>query len=91
MTDAILCLQRSLAWLSFEKLYQQLTETDTYTYSQPLDLCRRVGGRIEGVEGTGNPVERPTGSTDLDPWRLPETKPPTKECTWADLRPLTLM
>jgi hypothetical protein len=28
---------RSLAWLSSERLYQQLTETDADTYRQPLD------------------------------------------------------
>jgi hypothetical protein len=28
---------RSLAWLSCERLYQQLTETDADTYSQALD------------------------------------------------------
>ena len=28
---------RSLAWLFSERLYQQLTETDADTYTQPLD------------------------------------------------------
>jgi hypothetical protein len=28
---------KSLAWLSSERLYQQLTETDADTYTQPLD------------------------------------------------------
>jgi hypothetical protein len=28
---------RSLAWLSSERLYQQLTETDADTYTQPFD------------------------------------------------------
>ena len=27
---------RRLAWLSSERLYQQLTETDADTYSQPM-------------------------------------------------------
>jgi hypothetical protein len=34
IADVNMCLQ---AWLSSERLYQQLTETDTDTYSQPLD------------------------------------------------------
>ena len=42
-----------------------------------------VRGRIEGAEGDGNPIGRTTVSTNLDPWELPETKPPTKEHTWA--------
>ena len=25
--------------------------------------------------------------TTMDPWELPDTKPPTKEHTWAGLRP----
>ena len=32
-------------------------------------------------------IGRPTVSTNLDPWELPETKPPTKEHAWAGLRP----
>ena len=40
-------------------------------------------GEIEGAEGDGNPIGRPTVSTNLNPWELPETKPPTKEHTWA--------
>jgi hypothetical protein len=37
------------------------------------DLYRRVRGRIEGPEGDGNPTGRPTVSTKLDFWKLPET------------------
>jgi hypothetical protein len=51
----------------------------------------RVRGRIEGVEGDGNPVGRSTVSTKLDPWHLPETKPPTQEHTWVGLWPLAHM
>ena len=45
----------SLAWLSSERLYQQLTESDTDIYSHPLEsghgsLCR-VRGRNEGAVG----------------------------------------
>ena len=48
----------------------------------------RVRGRIEGTEGDGNPIGRSSVSTNLDPWQLPEIKPPTKEHTWAGLKPL---
>lgn len=39
ITDAMLCLQTGAwhGWLSSEMLYQQLTETDADTYSQPMD------------------------------------------------------
>ena len=40
-------------------------------------------GRIEGVGKDGNPTGRPTVSTNLDPWELPETKPPTKDHKWV--------
>ena len=46
----------------------------------------RVRGRIEGEEGDGNPIGRPTLSTNLDPQELPETKPPIRDHTWAGLR-----
>jgi hypothetical protein len=36
ITDAMLCLQTGTS----EKIYQQLTETDTDTYSWPLDSGR---------------------------------------------------
>lgn len=32
--------------------------------------------RTEGSEGDGNPVGRPTVSTNVDPWQLPEFQPP---------------
>jgi hypothetical protein len=38
ITDAMMCLtDRTLACLSSESPYQQLTETDAHTYTQPLD------------------------------------------------------
>ena len=41
-----------------------------------------IGGGIEGAKGDGNPIGRPTVSTNLHPWVLSETKLPTKEHTW---------
>jgi hypothetical protein len=35
---------------------------------------RRVGGRIEGPEGDGNPMGRLTVLTNLDPWELLEAE-----------------
>jgi hypothetical protein len=50
---------KSLGWLSSERLYQQLTETHADIYSQDWmevgDPYRKVGGRIEGPEKNGNP------------------------------------
>jgi hypothetical protein len=39
--------------------------------------------RTEAAEGDGDPIGRPTVSTNRDPWELPETKPSTKEHTQA--------
>ena len=39
----------------------------------------KVGGRIKDPEGNRNSTGRPTESTNLDPWGLSETEPPTKE------------
>ena len=51
----------------------------------------RIRRRIEGLLGDGNPIGRPTVSTNQDPWELPETKPPTKEHTWTGPRTPTHM
>jgi hypothetical protein len=46
----------------------------------------------EGLMGTPevhrNSTGRPTESTNLDPWELSESEPPTKEHTWAEMRPI---
>ena len=51
------------------------------------ESCRRVGGRIEGPQEDSDSTGRPTKSTNLDPWGLPETEPPTKKQAWAGPRP----
>ena len=43
----------------------------------------RVGRKIEGHEEDRDSTERPTESTDLDPWGLQETESQTKEQAWA--------
>jgi hypothetical protein len=42
---------------------------------------------IEDPEGDRNPTGRPTMPSNLDPWELLETEPPTTEYTWVGLRP----
>jgi hypothetical protein len=54
---------RSVAWLSSERFYQQLKETDKDTAkhdTEDWDSCRREGGRDEGTEKNGNLMGRPT-------------------------------
>jgi hypothetical protein len=51
------------------------------------DQYERVRERTEESEGDCNPIERKTVSTNLDLSELPETKPNTKELTWAGLWP----
>ena len=53
------------------------------------DSYGRLRGRSEGAETVGNPIGRPLVSTNLEPWELPETKPPTKVHTWAGPKPPT--
>jgi hypothetical protein len=50
----------SLPWMPSEKLYQNLTEIDAYTYyTQPL-YYGRVRGKTEEAEETGSPIRRTT-------------------------------
>lgn len=55
---------RSLAWLSSERLYQQLTEANEDTYSQPLaevrDLMQYIHGNDWKTEGDDYPIGRTT-------------------------------
>ena len=46
-----------------------------------------LGEGLKELKVDGNPTGRPTLSTNLDPWKLPETKLPIKEHTQAGLRP----
>jgi hypothetical protein len=50
----------------------------------------QVGGRFEGPGGDRDSIRKPTESTSLDSLVFPETKPPTKEHTWAGPRSSTL-
>jgi hypothetical protein len=55
----------------------------TNHWTEVIDPYGRVRGRTEGTKGDGNPIGRPTVSTNLDPSEFTEIKPPTKEHTWA--------
>jgi len=44
-------------------------------------------GRTDGPERDGNPTGRLIESTNLVPWELSESEPPTKEHTGAGKRP----
>jgi hypothetical protein len=52
-------------------------------WTEDRDPYESVRVSIEGVEEDSNPIGRATVSTNQDPWKLPETKPPTKEHTWT--------
>lgn len=53
-------------------------EGDTETYTQTLDgIGRKIEGPTQGE--MGGTLRRPTESTHLDLWRIPETELPTKE------------
>jgi len=46
------------------------------------ESCGRVGGRIEGSREDGDSTGRLIRSINLNPWKLSETEPPSKEHTW---------
>ena len=54
---------------------------------QLRDFYGRFRERIDSPEGDRNSTGRPTESTNLDPWGLSETEPPTKEHTQAGPSP----
>ena len=49
-------------------------------------FSERMGERIAYPKGDTKSIGRPIESTNLDPMRLSETEPPTKEHTWAGPR-----
>jgi hypothetical protein len=52
-------------------------------------LIEEGGRRIKSLERERNPIGGPTESTNLDPWKLLETEPPTKERAQAGMSPLS--
>ena len=47
------------------------------------EVCGRAGERTEEPEEESKSTERPTESTNPDPWGLPETQLPSKEQAWT--------
>jgi hypothetical protein len=54
-------------------------------YRDPMESCGRVSGSIKGPKEGRYSIRRPIGSTNLDPWGLPEMEPPTKIQARLDL------
>lgn len=50
-------------------------------------MLRKITELLEGPKEARDSTGGPTESTNMDPWRLPETKPPTKEQAWVGPRP----
>ena len=48
---------------------------------------QELGEGLKTLKGVGTPREDQQSQTNLDPWGLSETEPPTKEHTQAELRP----
>ena len=64
-------------------------ETDSQTIGEACDSCGRVEGRNEGPELVKDSTRRPTVLTNLGPWGLTKTEPPTKEHAWTGPRTLS--
>jgi hypothetical protein len=45
-----------------------------------------LGEGLKELKGM-TPVGRPTVSTNLDPWEIPETETPAKQHSWTGPRP----
>lgn len=54
---------------------------------EDVDLFGRVKGSIERPQCNDNPTGKPTVSSNLGFWALPESEPPTIKHTWADPGP----
>jgi hypothetical protein len=54
-------------------------ETQSHTSGRAHESWRRVGDRIGQAGGVKDTTRRPTESSNLGPWGLTVTGPPTKE------------
>ena len=77
---------RNLAQLSSERLYLAGNEKRCRD-SQPN--VKRSWEKSEGQQDDSDSTGRPTESTNLDSWGLPETESMNKEQVWAGPRPPT--
>ena len=84
--------KRGLSWLPSERPNKQLKESDTDSYTQPVekwcDLCGLFIEKMEEAEKEGDSI-RPAVSTNLDPRDCSDTEPPARQHTPADMRPPT--
>jgi len=72
--------EKSLTWMSPERLCQSLTDTDNHS-TEHGDLNGEIRARPERAERFCNSIRR-TIPTKQSPPELPGNKPPTKEYTW---------
>lgn len=57
-------VDRSLIWLSSERLCQHLTKTGAKHWTEIVDINTRVREKAEGAGGDCNPIERTTVSSN---------------------------
>jgi hypothetical protein len=81
---------RSLAWLSSERPYQELTETDADTYTTGLTSGTLMAELGEGLKKLKrrDPLGRLSVLTNPEPSELPETEQQIRHHTQASPRPL---
>jgi hypothetical protein len=82
--------QKSLSWAPSDRCDKQLKESDADIYTQHWteadDLCDWIRENLEENEEQENPIRIPAVSTNLGPWDLSVTEPPTRQDTPADMR-----
>jgi hypothetical protein len=78
---------RSLTWLSSERLNKQTHILTPNHWTEVMDPCDWIRDRLEEAKEEGNPIGRPAISTNMDPWDLSDTEPPNMKHTWTGLRP----
>ena len=75
--NAYVLVDRSLAWLSSEMLYQQLRQMQTLTdnhWTQVRNPYGRVRRQKEGAVGDANPLRRPIISSNPVTWETAEPR-----------------
>jgi hypothetical protein len=74
----------AVSWeASFNSSWKQMQRLTAKYQVKFRESCWRVGDRIEWVREVKNATRRPTESTNLCPWELTVTEPPTREHSGA--------